>query len=55
MSKLKKYQLSEILVIDDDEENVISAKNFGLHTILYVNLGGVKKELSKYGIEQYRI
>ena len=49
---IMKYNLNpkECLLIDDQEENLLPAKNLGMQTIHYKTNSQLKKELKKHGI-----
>lgn len=43
--ELSNIQKNEILFVDDDEENIQGAKDFGIHTEFYTTLENLKKKV----------
>ena len=50
---LEKFDLkaSDIIYIDDREENLTPAKEVGMKTILFENVGQLEKDLKKFGLK----
>ncbi|MES2315635.1 MAG: HAD-IA family hydrolase [Patescibacteria group bacterium] len=47
-SELQNVNKNEILFVDDDEENIVGAKDFGIHAEFYTNFTDFKEKIKQY-------
>ncbi|KHO47599.1 MAG: hypothetical protein QT00_C0002G0254 [archaeon GW2011_AR5] len=49
--EMAKTEPEECIMIDDTPEKLVPAKELGMHTILFMDAGQLKKELMEFGVE----